>query len=137
MVTSRSGDGYRPLERDLDAVCDEVEGGAALHLERLARVVGEHEDGRVVRRILTPPALPVLVSPRPADRPEHVAAHDGGADVDVPRTGALVIEARLAALAAVIVAEAAGRKRPLMQRHAALAERVVEILVGAGHVAVD
>src|ERR671916_1637013 len=62
----------------VEAVGDEVEGRSALHLDRLAGVMGEHEDRCVVRRLGPPPAAPVLV-PCTADRPEHVAAHDVGA----------------------------------------------------------
>jgi hypothetical protein len=37
--------------------------------------MGEHKDRRVVRRLGTPPAAPVLI-PLAADRPEHVPPHD-------------------------------------------------------------
>jgi hypothetical protein len=45
------------LERGLDPIGDEEEGGASGHLQRLAGVVGEHEDRRMERRVLAPPAL--------------------------------------------------------------------------------
>src|SRR5881392_3690940 len=54
-----------------EAAGDEVEGRPAFHLDRLVRVMGEHKDRRVVRRLGTPPAAPVLI-PLAADRPEHV-----------------------------------------------------------------
>ena len=76
-----AGLGPRPLERGLDPVGHEVEGRAALHLDRVVRVMGEHEDGVVVRRIRPPPAAPVAI-PLAADRAEHVAAHDGRPGVD-------------------------------------------------------
>ena len=63
-----AGGRARLLERGLDPVGDEVERRAALHLERLARVVGEHVDRRVVRRVLAPPAAPLSV-PRPGAGP--------------------------------------------------------------------
>ena len=53
-----AGRGARLLERRLDAVGHEVERRAALHLDRLARVVREHEHRVVVRRLVTPPAVP-------------------------------------------------------------------------------
>src|SRR5215218_5650075 len=40
----------------LEAAGDEVEGRPALHLERLAGVMGEHEHGGVVGRLGAPPA---------------------------------------------------------------------------------
>src|SRR5262249_29771114 len=85
--TRAAGDRYVPvvsrrpglLQRGLDAVGDEHERRAALHRQRLARVMGEHEDGRVEGRVLTPPARPRLV-PHPVAAAEHLAAHDVGAD---------------------------------------------------------
>ena len=46
------------LERAVNAVGDEVEGGASFHNERLARMVGENEDGHVVGRVVAPPTFP-------------------------------------------------------------------------------
>ena len=45
----------------VEAVGDEVEGRPALHLDRLAGVMGEHEHRRVVGRLGPPPAAPVLL----------------------------------------------------------------------------
>src|SRR5213595_1847030 len=59
----------------VEAAGDEVEGRPAIHLDRLASVMGEHKHRRVVRRLGTPPAVPVLI-PLAADRPEHVPPHD-------------------------------------------------------------
>jgi hypothetical protein len=64
----------RLRQRRLDPVGDERERRPALHLERRPLVVGEHEHRRVVRRVVAPPAGPLLVV-RPAVRAEHVAAH--------------------------------------------------------------
>src|SRR5579859_3527063 len=44
-------------ERPRRAGVDEVEGGAALHLDRGPDVMGEHEDRGAERRLLAPPAL--------------------------------------------------------------------------------
>src|ERR671938_1758357 len=59
----------------VEAAGDEVEGRPAVHLDRLVSVMGEHKHRRVVRRLRTPPATPVLI-PLAADRPEHVPPHD-------------------------------------------------------------
>src|ERR671911_2600061 len=59
----------------VEAVGYEVEDRPAIHLDRLASVMGEHKHRRVVRRLGTPPAAPVLI-PLAADRPEHVPPHD-------------------------------------------------------------
>ena len=50
------GDGL--LERAMNAVGDEVEGGASFHSEWRAGVVGENEDGHVVGRVVAPPTFP-------------------------------------------------------------------------------
>src|SRR5436305_3906681 len=59
----------------VEAAGDEVEGRPAFQLDWLVGVVGEHKHRRVVRRLGTPPAAPVLI-PLAADRPEHVPPHD-------------------------------------------------------------
>src|SRR5689334_5277517 len=100
--------------------------------------MGENEDGIVIGRVVAPPACPLLVAPGTApDRPEHVATHDSGADVrarflDYPR--ALV---QLAALLLVRLAPRRQRNNPFVEPLAALAERVLFALVGAGHEAVQ
>jgi NADH:ubiquinone reductase (H+-translocating) len=71
-------------ERVGRAGLDEVEGRAALHLDRGPGVMGQHEDGGVERRLLPPPALPLLIGPRAALRAELVAAHDLRADARAP-----------------------------------------------------
>ena len=50
------GDGL--LQRAMNAVGDEVEGGASFHGEGRAGVMGEDEDGHVVGRIVAPPTFP-------------------------------------------------------------------------------
>src|SRR3954464_1836583 len=60
------------------AVGDEVEGGPALHLDRLVSVMGEHKHRRAVRRLGAPPATPVPIPPA-AGPPEHIPPHDVGA----------------------------------------------------------
>src|SRR5687767_8323725 len=67
------------LERLGGRSVDEVERGAALHLDRRARVMGEDEGRCVERRVGTPRAFPfgVLV---PSGVAELVRTHDLGAD---------------------------------------------------------
>src|SRR5439155_1744194 len=94
-------------ERGLDPVGDEVEGRAALHRNRVARVVGEHEDRRVVGRVLAPPACPGLV-PVATPGTEHVAAHDVGADALEELVGDLGVDAGPAARLAAASLPGAG-----------------------------
>src|SRR5262249_16462754 len=55
---------------------DEVKRRAALHLNRGPGVMSKHEHRSAEDRFIAPPALPFLVSPRAALRPELVAPHD-------------------------------------------------------------
>src|ERR671931_1405407 len=114
-----------------------VEGGAALHLQGLAGVVGEHEDGLVVRRLLAPVARPGVRSPRARAAGEHVAAHHGRPDVLEPALHHRRAGVDLAALLAVQLAEGLEREEPLAQLHPADAERVLRALLGAGGEAVQ
>src|SRR5439155_8343893 len=63
----------RLVERGPYPIGDEEEGGASVHLQRFARVVREDEDRDVIRRVLSPPALPGrILRPRAGPAPEHV-----------------------------------------------------------------
>jgi len=100
-------------------------------------MVREHEDRHVVRRLLAPPALPLLVGPGTAHRAEHVAPEDPRADVGHAARGELVVDAGRAAVLAQHLLEGARRHEPLVQRLPADAERVVEALIRPGAVAVE
>src|SRR5439155_11940804 len=75
-----SSDSYVPLlcsffcalQCRINSVGDEVKCCAALHLNRLARVVRQHERGNTIVRFVTPPSFPGVVRPRAAHRPEPV-----------------------------------------------------------------
>src|SRR4030095_15970585 len=64
------------LERRLDAIGDEKECRASLHRQWFARVMGEHEHGLMVWRIVAPPTVPSWLAPCAASSAEHVSAHD-------------------------------------------------------------
>src|SRR5207247_10497172 len=127
----RSGAGARLCERAVDPVRDEVERRSALHLQRLARMASEDEDGMVEGRIVSPPALPRLV-PRSRTAAEHVPAHDGrpGAAEDV--LGEPRARVDLAAFLAVALAERLERDQPVVELLTAAPERMLWRLVRAG-----
>ena len=126
------------LERRLDPVGDEREARPALQLgERLARVVGEHEDRVVERRVLAPPAVPARLAPRPRAAAEHIAAHDRRADVLERALHHRRARVHLAALLPVRPAPRRERERPPVQMHPALPERLLDGRVGAGDEAVE
>src|SRR5216684_6959976 len=97
----------------------------------------KHEHRVVVRWVVAPPTLPFLVGPRPADRAEHVAAHNRCADAGVARDHEPLVDALLAALLADHAAAVTGREDPLVQPLPADAERVVKALRRPRAVPVD
>ena len=116
---------------------DEVEHRAAFHLDRRAGVVRQDEHRHVVRRILPPPATPRVIGPGPADRAEHVATHDIGADAyEIPR-GEFVVHARRAALLLHHALEGARWEIPLVQLFTTDAKRGLLSLVRSGAVAIE
>jgi hypothetical protein len=76
--------------------------------------MGQHEHRTVVRRVIPPPAVPLLIAPRPADGTEHVAAHNGGADTDLALCHEVVVEAMVTTLLPGRVTGGAGGEHPLM-----------------------
>src|SRR3954465_12253210 len=103
----------------VEAAGDEVKGRAAFHLDRLAGVMGEHKHRRVVRRLGTPPAAPVLI-PLAADRPEHVPPHD----VRAARTHEPAGRRRIGVVGALVA------EMPGMELAPTLAEWILAALVG-------
>src|SRR5207248_2641941 len=126
----------RLFERRLDPVRDEVERRSALHLQRLARLASEDEDGMVEGRIVSPPALPRLV-PRSRTAAEHVPAHDGRAGAAEDVLGERGARVDLAAFLAVALAERLEWNQPIVELLTADPERMLRRLVRAGDEAVD
>src|SRR6478609_956736 len=122
--------GLGPFERFLDATGDEVKRRSARHLERLARMMSEHEDGHMVRRLVTPPTAPGFIQPRSADRPEHVPTQDPRAGVHGALMSKVVVDADPAAARVTEHAlERARRIEPLVQLFATFTERILFALV--------
>src|SRR3984893_18546196 len=91
----------------------------------------------MVRGIGAPPALPLMVRPGPAHRPEHIAAHDPGAEILERACCEVVVDAGRPAISPLDVPlEGAGWEKPLVQLFAAATQRLVTALVGAGAEAV-
>ena len=111
----------RLFERGLDPFGDECEGGASLHLQRLTGMMGEHEDRRVERRVVTPPALPrrVVVPPGVAELPR---AHDLGPDPRIVEPHEGVVDAAAAAGLADQLVPPPGLEQPLVQPVAGVTE---------------
>src|SRR5881398_3346810 len=122
----------RLLQRDVNAFGDKMKLRTSPHPERRARVMRQHEDGRVIRRLVAPPALPALVGPRAPDRSEHVAAEDPGADSLEALLREGVIDSRFSIVLAVHLAPDAGVEEPIHQFDAPDAERILQVLVRPG-----
>src|SRR5439155_410770 len=133
-----AGDVPRLVERGPDPVGDEEEGGASIHLDGFARMVREDEGRDVIRRVLSPPALPGRIfRPRAGPAPEHVPAHHDRADV---RLGFLHHGRAGVDLATLLSFRRSPRlevEEPSVQPHAADTERVLHALMGAGDVSVE
>jgi len=79
----------------------------------------------VVRRVLAPEAHPRIIAPGPGAAAEHVAAHDGRADVLEPALHDRRAGVHLAALVAAHLAERLEREQPFAELHPADPERVL------------
>src|ERR671916_413405 len=110
---------HRLKPERLEAAGYEVEDRPAIHLDRLASVMGEHKHRRVVRRLGTPPAAPVLI-PLAADRAEHVPPHD----VRAARAHEPAGRRRVGVVGALVA------EMPAMELAPTLAEWILAALVG-------
>src|SRR5580700_3298934 len=88
-------------------------------------------------RIFSPPARPLAPCPRAADRAEHVPTHDGGTDTRCTLREEGVVEPLTSAFSADHLTAASGSEDPFMELGSPDPERIVEILVGPGAVAVE
>src|SRR5712691_10987032 len=127
----------RLLQSGVNAFRDKAELRTSRHLERRPRVMRQHEDGRVIRRLVAPPALPAVVRPRASARTEHVAPENPGTDSGKALLRNSVIDPRLSIVMAMHSPPQACVEEPLHQLGAPNAERILEILVRPGTVAVD
>src|ERR687892_207537 len=126
------------IERGLDPLGHEDEGGASLHLQGLPRMVGEHEDRGVEGRVVAPPAVPGrVVAPRAGPAPEHVPAHHRRPDVRQRLLDHGRADIDFATIQAMLLAPRLELDDPLVEIFAAHAERVLLALVRAGDVSVQ
>src|SRR5256714_10067816 len=107
------------------------------HPKRRPRVMRQHEDGRVIRRLVAPPALPAVVRPRASNRTEHVAPKNPSTDSGKALLRNPVIDSRFAVVIAVHRPPYARVQEPLHQLGTPDAERMLETLVRPSAVAVD
>src|SRR5216684_5537486 len=97
-ASRRSG---RLLQSGVNAFGDKAKLRTSRHRERRPRVMRQHEDGRVIWRLVAPPALPAVIRPRASDGTEHVAPENPGADSGKALLRDSVVDPRLAVVVAV------------------------------------
>src|ERR1700683_1095291 len=124
------------LQRGLNAIRDKVERSASAHRDRCARVIRENKDCSVIRRSVAPPALPGVVRPASANRPEHVAPDNPRADTVEAAQYKIIVSPCCAAILAVHFMVGPRGKLPPEDRQAANAYWIVDVLVGAGAVTI-
>src|SRR6266446_10749684 len=127
----------RLLQSVMNAPGDKAKLRSSRHPERRPLVMRQHEDGRVIRRLVAPPALPAVVRPRASDRTEHVAPKNPGTDSGKALLRNPVIDSRFAVVIAVHRPPYARVEEPLHQLGTPDAERMLETLVRPSAVAVD
>src|SRR4029079_16883400 len=134
---ARSGSFPCAFERSVDAIGDEMKRRTALHFDRRPSVMCQHEHRRVRGRVVAPPALPRIVCPGPADRTEHVAAEDPGADPGYAARSKVFVDAGRATILSDHRLKEACRENPFVQGHAAETHRMLQGLTGTGAISVD
>jgi hypothetical protein len=127
-----SGSLTRPRKGLGGAGVEEVERGPAVHLDGGAGMVGEDENRGVERRVLSPPAVPLLVRPGAVVGAELAPPHDLGADARLPAAGEGVVDAGAAAGLALHGVERAGREEPLVQPEPRMPVRGIQALPPTG-----
>src|ERR1700722_70556 len=95
-------------------------------------MVGEDENRGVERRVLSPPAVPLLLRPRSPLRAGLVASHDLGADARLRGAGESVVDAGAASGLALHGVERAGLEEPVVQPDPRMPVRGIQALPLAG-----
>ena len=110
------------LQRGVDAVGDKMKRRASAHVHRRARMMREHENRRVVRRVVTPPAFPLVIRPCATNWSEHIAAQNPRADALRSALRKIVVNTSRAFVLALHLLKRARWNEPLMKVFAANAQ---------------
>jgi hypothetical protein len=110
---------------------NEMKCRASFHDEGRTRMMGEHENWRVVNRVLSPPSSPALIRPGTAHWSEHISAYDPGTDIVETARGKIVVDPSLAVFASEQVRrlKRASRERPSVQGGSANSQRILQALM--------
>src|SRR5688572_29690262 len=119
----------RPAQRFVNASSNEMERRIAFHLDGRTRVMSQDENGPVVRWVVTPPALPVRIGPRTANRSEHVPPQNPRSDVPESPRGKIVIDPGRAIARTMGLLKRACWDKPLVKVLPAHPEPIVDVLI--------
>lgn len=79
-------------------------------------MISEHENLRMVNRVLTPPPSPALIRPGTAHRPEHISAHNPRTYIVEAALGKVVVDPGLSTFVSEhFLLKGASRHRPSMK----------------------
>jgi hypothetical protein len=128
----------RLLKCCLDSLGDEVEDRAAFHRDRGSCVMRQHKNWTMVWGLVAPPTVPAIILPLPADRTEHVAAHNPSANILKAPRGYIVVGANCTfRISENNLLDGPRSERPLVQPNSANAEWVLTVLLRASTIAID
>jgi hypothetical protein len=117
---------------DANPVSHEMKGCASLHYEWRTRMISEHENLRMVNRVLTPPTSPALIRPGTAHWPEHISAHDPGTHIVEAARGKVFVDPSLSFFASEqLRLKRASSERPSMKGSSADSKRILQGLIRA------
>src|SRR3569623_712436 len=80
------------IESLANASRDEMERGAAFHLDRWARVMGQDEGWNMIRWIVPPPTFPIHVRPGTTNGSEHIPPKNPRSDILKAAGGEVVVK---------------------------------------------
>mgnify|MGYP001549803198 FL=1 len=121
----------RLLQRSLNAISDKVKCRATQHLDWRSWIVCQYESWRMIRRIVTPPAFPLIIRPFPTNRSEHVATEDEGTEAFHCTSAEPVIKARFTALFSLHLTKSPRWEKPLKDLLASQTKRMIQTLSGS------
>ena len=120
------------FECDTNPVSNEMKGRASLHYEWRTRMISEHKNLPMVNRVLPPPSSPALIRPGTAHWPEHISAHNPGANIMEAARGKVVVNPGLSVIASKqLRLKRASSERPSMKGSSADTKRVLQVLIRA------
>ena len=127
------------FQRDVDPVRHEMKGRTTLHDERRTSMIGEHENLRMINRVLTPPSSPTLIRPGTSHGPKHISPHYPGPDIVKAASSKVVVNpADLSAFTTEhLLLKRASRERPSVKGRSANSQRVLQALIRTGTKAVN